>query len=336
MPQGLDIDYERQMNGTMPPYARHVVIRTGRSDWSSRIEDEEAAATVGSSDAEELNGEGKPVNVARILKNLTGRGGRYHDVCFLTVPTTFGSYIMIRLIGTCSLKPSRPILVTNSSLPPITKAARLPRNIELYGVEIFPQNEYIGGMLNSAEHIEDLVKCHLNARQNSANRPVRADQRPNKALEEPFNDVLRDLVLERLFCRLHASPSILICGHGARDNRCGVLGPILETEFKKRLSHELSKFRASPRMNFHPLQDTSVALISHVGGHAFAGNVVIYFPPRFSHGEVGGVSALAGKGVWYGRVEPRHIEGIIEETVKGGKIIQDLLRGVHSPPPEKE
>ena len=50
--------------------------------------------------------------------------------------------------------------------------------------------------------------------------------------------------------------------------------------------------------------------------------MVIYFP-RGWRGE------LAGKGVWYGRVEPRHVWGIVEETVRGGKVVEELCRGVH-------
>ncbi len=51
----------------MPPYAQHVVIRTGKNDWSSKIEDE----------PDMVGG----VNFARELKQLVGRGGRFHDVC---------------------------------------------------------------------------------------------------------------------------------------------------------------------------------------------------------------------------------------------------------------
>ena len=46
----------------MPPYTQHVVIRTGKSDWSSKIEDEHG------------------VNFARELKALVNRGGKFHDV----------------------------------------------------------------------------------------------------------------------------------------------------------------------------------------------------------------------------------------------------------------
>ena len=78
MPEGLAIDYERQMNETVPPYAQHIVIRTGREDWSSRIEDEETTLKSGLLQAE---GKSKGVNVARVLKTLVGKGGKYHDVC---------------------------------------------------------------------------------------------------------------------------------------------------------------------------------------------------------------------------------------------------------------
>ena len=76
--------------------------------------------------------------------------------------------------------------------------------------------------------------------------------------------------------------------------------------------------------------DFDVSLISHVGGHKWAGNVIIYFPPdhRIPNG---GVSELAGTGVWYGRVQPKHVEGIVEETIRRGRLIGELLRGVHEP-----
>lgn len=87
----------------------------------------------------------------------------------------------------------------------------------------------------------------------------------------------------------------------------------------------------------------NIGLTSHVGGHVWAGNMIIYIPP---HAGVSGMSSpphlqphrepepeskphpLAGKGIWYGRVEPKHIPGIFEETVVKGRVIKELLRGV--------
>ena len=127
---------------------------------------------------------------------------------------------------------------------------------------------------------------------------------------------------------------VLICGHGGRDKRCGVMGPLLAAEFKRSLvdagitvtddTNSSSSF-----MEDSPYSDQNllarVALVSHIGGHKWAGNVILYFAPAFY--TENGLSPLAGKGIWYGRVEPRHVQGIIQETVRGGKIIRDLYRG---------
>ena len=135
----------------------------------------------------------------------------------------------------------------------------------------------------------------------------------------------------------HDSPTIYICGHMSRDSRCGVLGPILREEFNKQILLRSQKSAGSPHAQSkatkqkpqNPWRGITVGLCSHIGGHAFAGNVVIYFPRTFDLEQSGEVSPLAGKGVWYGRVQPDHVEGILEETIKGGKVIQELCRGVH-------
>ena len=123
-------------------------------------------------------------------------------------------------------------------------------------------------------------------------------------------------------------PVILICGHGSRDKRCGILGPLLKIEFERALQRHDFRVPQSPgaQLPAKHQTDPEVALISHIGGHKWAGNVIIYIPPSYETLEWH-VSPLAGKGIWYGRVEPRHIEGIVKETVIGGRIIKDLFRG---------
>lgn len=100
-------------------------------------------------------------------------------------------------------------------------------------------------------------------------------------------------------------------------------------------------------------------MISHIGGHKWAGNVIVYIPPDYQinplerenrganpkdkdaakepvvheddrlseNDDKPFVSPLAGKGIWYGRVQPKHVEGIVEQTIGHGKIIKDLFRG---------
>ncbi|KAF2262910.1 hypothetical protein CC78DRAFT_294868 [Lojkania enalia] len=110
-------------------------------------------------------------------------------------------------------------------------------------------------------------------------------------------------------------PAILICGHGGRDARCGAVGPILRDEFVRMLERKGV--------------DGDVALISHVGGHKYAGNVIIYHPsfPALRTQKDREEGRMSGAGIWYGRVEPRHVEGLVEETVMKGRIIEELFRG---------
>ena len=51
-----------------------------------------------------------------------------------------------------------------------------------------------------------------------------------------------------------------------------------------------------------------VSYVSHIGGHKFAGNVLIYL-----HHEDGRTES-----VWLGRVFPHHVKFIIEETILKG------------------
>lgn len=116
-----------------------------------------------------------------------------------------------------------------------------------------------------------------------------------------------------MFPREKAGPVVLICGHGSRDTRCGVVAPLLVDEFEK----VLDKWE----LLYHPETNpdgVKVSICSHIGGHAFAGNI-IYYP---GNGE---------PSVWYGRVFPPQVQGIVHETIVKGNIIEDILRGTGLP-----
>jgi len=67
---------------------------------------------------------------------------------------------------------------------------------------------------------------------------------------------------------------VFICCHGSRDRRCGVCGPPLVARFKEEV--ELRGLQGK----------VSVSPCSHVGGHKYAGNVIIF--GRSINGEVTG------------------------------------------------
>ena len=133
---------------------------------------------------------------------------------------------------------------------------------------------------------------------------------------------------------------MLICGHLGRDGRCGVLGPVIQEEFKKALPREGIEVLQGPVAIGQPNEENSglpkgstlqkptarTGLISHIGGHKFAGNIIIYIPKK-AKTAAGEAHPLAGCGIWYGRVEPRHVEGIVTRTILRGEIFEDLFRG---------
>lgn len=120
---------------------------------------------------------------------------------------------------------------------------------------------------------------------------------------------------------IHHSPTVLTCGHGGRDQRCGIMAPVLEAEFARVLrARGFTSTGADTPATDRP-DHANIGVISHVGGHKYAGNVVVYIPPGMTS------NPLAGKGIWYGRVEPKHVEGIVEETILGGRVVTDHFRG---------
>lgn len=57
---------------------------------------------------------------------------------------------------------------------------------------------------------------------------------------------------------------VFVCCHWSRDLRCGVCGPVVVSRFKEEIET-------------HGLQGkVSVSPCSHIGGHKYAGNVIIF------------------------------------------------------------
>lgn len=136
---------------------------------------------------------------------------------------------------------------------------------------------------------------------------------------------------------------VLICGHGGRDVRCGIIAPILQAEFERVLptkeiqvlkgpvevgdSDSSTELLEGPHEPHEPIENTArIGLISHIGGHKYAGNLILYIPPKMKT-KNGEAHPLAGCGIWYGRVEPKHVEGIVQETLLEGKVIEEMFRG---------
>jgi len=290
MPEGLEIDHNKPLNGTMAAYAEQVLICTGQSDWKSRIEEEN-----------------DDDNLAADIKELMGRGGVYSD-------------------------PFHNVVITNSSFPH-SKPGR--SQLQTTSAYILPSFKYVPFLpRTSFDTVQALVKGFLLPKKlNSAHdglSPIHKDRLLRRTEYQSALFGVRDV----------EDVLVLICGHGGRDMRCGILGPLLEAEFESALKmKDVGVLKGSVQVESGKdetpkIEGTSeelnttarISLISHIGGHKFAGNVIIYIPPMLKTVS-GEPHALAGCGIWYGRVEPKHVEGIVQETILHGKVIADMFRG---------
>lgn len=139
---------------------------------------------------------------------------------------------------------------------------------------------------------------------------------------------------------------ILLCSQKTRDARCGQSAPLIRKELERHLR---------PLGLARDLDDTrpggvGIYFISHVGGHKYSANVMIYrrpnafgvdevarkgeeLKPKTKNGEEeneedeGDVGA--GQCIWLARVRPEDCEGIVKYTVLQGKLVkpESQLRG---------
>lgn len=211
-------------------------------------------------------------------------------------------------------------MITNSSFPPSRSSTSSPETKQkTASALLFPAFRYIPNIPLDDGSLDRFVRAFLLPREiHPAHNVLPAERK--KAMT-------RDPELESTFpeaTRFKHSPTILICGHGHRDQRCGIMGPVLQAEFHRAL--ERVGYSVDGSAIDRP-GHANVGLISHIGGHKFAGNVIVYLPPSLRTAADGETSGLAGKGIWYGRVEPRHVEGIVQETISRGRVITDHFRG---------
>ena len=90
---------------------------------------------------------------------------------------------------------------------------------------------------------------------------------------------------------------VFVCVHMARDERCGNCGPPLLAAIEAAVASR-------------GLDDVTIRATSHVGGHKYAGNVIVY-----------------PEGVWYGYVRPDDAERLVGEHLVEGRVLEDLHRG---------
>ncbi|CAA7062646.1 unnamed protein product [Microthlaspi erraticum] len=98
---------------------------------------------------------------------------------------------------------------------------------------------------------------------------------------------------------------VFVCCHGSRDRRCGDFGPSLVSRFREEI--ELCGLRG----------EVSVSPCSHIGGHKYTGDVIIY----------GSNINQRVTGHWYGFVTLEDVPQLLEQHINKGEIVDRLWRG---------
>ena len=215
---------------------------------------------------------------------------------------------------------------THRSIPIAKSGSQEPAPISTPPASAFllPSFQYVPTIPIDSLSVEALIKAFI--------LPSKLHKSHNRLTRTETNILRSQPELQRKFVGARKVDEILvlICGHAGRDARCGTLGPILKEEFEEKLQRQNVTLLRDPPVAEVVEVDTEVegytptarvGLISHIGGHKWAGNVIVYIPPSFKR------NPLAGKGIWYGRVGPEHVEGIVAKTILEGKVIRDMFRG---------
>jgi (2Fe-2S) ferredoxin len=105
---------------------------------------------------------------------------------------------------------------------------------------------------------------------------------------------------------------VLLCSHKRRDARCGTSAPLIKKELERHL-RPAGLYRDS---NDERPGGVGIYYVSHVGGHKFSANVLVY---RREEGQL----------IWLARIRPEHCEGIVKYTILQGKVVHPefQLRG---------
>lgn len=102
-------------------------------------------------------------------------------------------------------------------------------------------------------------------------------------------------------------PQIFICSHGARDSRCGLASTLLTPRIKSWVQR-YGRGR--------------VYATTHLGGHKFAGLLLVYLPSTETKDEKDGEWSCA----WYGKVTPDNLDCVLDSTIRDRKVVPELVR----------
>ncbi|GJN91962.1 hypothetical protein Rhopal_004990-T1 [Rhodotorula paludigena] len=312
-PKGFDMDLESTMLGELKPYGRQILVSTGKSDWIREVTDDDESITglvrkaYDNAVKDEVKG-GKGV-LGKLGNKLFGGSGGDKDEA-----------------GPPGVHPSSaapPIDTSVSSKLSVLASSFVSSSHEGHreSVIVLPDYKVVHEVEASRVAAEELVQGYL---QPDAGRAGAADATGSlRSWPLPYHCI------------------VLLCSHRKRDKRCSIAAPLLISQFHHHLEKHglhvdergddltedglpIEEWEGAPEEKELRLRETLQGVktdggrvglfkVSHIGGHRYAGNVILYFPN--------------GSSVWFGRVTPADVGTIVDRTIMQGKVIPELLRG---------
>ncbi|QGA19505.1 hypothetical protein EYB26_007194 [Talaromyces marneffei] len=244
-PDKFHIDSESKIYGKIKPFATHVLVATGKSDWVSKPEWERGTIVHALCEANSKE---------RLMVNASN----------LTAPEDKSS----------------------------TSSADGKENATT--VLLLPSFQFIDNV--TVPYVPELVSRFIdNDDSNTSLTPTEISSSSSLKPRPCPHDYV-----------------VLLCSHKRRDARCGISAPLIKKELERHL-RPAGLYRDA---NDERPGGAGIYFVSHVGGHKFSANVLVY---RRQEEQL----------IWLARIRPEHCEGIVKYTILQGKVVHPevQLRG---------
>ena len=305
-PAKFSIDEDDKLYGQVKGWSTHLVVATGKTDWVRDVADEKGSVmeAVGNYGTDKVKN-GKVMLSASNIPTPDGEchGPGGHDrTRVLLLP----AWKMIEDVTPGNVKDLMEEVIAHSA----TNTSPLGGSLDNFNGTP-DKTVYVESNGNTGGHDDELemasgADAHLPRIPASLTSKFKVSACPHRAI-------------------------ILMCSQKTRDARCGQSAPLLRKEFE-RILRPMGLYR-----DLHDERPGGVGIyfISHVGGHKYSANIMVYRREGRKQGnsdeisDAGPLSPEAVQCIWLARVRPEECENIIKYTVLQGKVVKPhrQLRG---------
>lgn len=272
-PSSLSINTTMPLWGSVKPWRGHILCATGKTDWVKKVT--EQSGTLAHAVAQTQSSWNKSGKDAEILASSLAPPEEYfeHD-------------------GPDSERPSRLLVLPDF----------------IYINNVTPNSA--GGDLTAVMRTLNEERVSLN----SLNKSSSINSNGKEKIRLALSPSVFDKIALPKTSLASVTPSnnlahVLLCSHRTRDKRCAITAKILKELFEQELSErDLYRDASDERAG-----GVHIHQVSHVGGHKYAANVIIYT----RHGQT----------IWLARVKPEHVKLIVRHCILEGEVLPELLRG---------